>query len=201
MDWKPDLGEAGAAGPGNASSHLDPGVKIGVRLKHGTNPPLPFLCHPPRRLQGMCQHDLQPLLSPELCLKPKPAQGHWKQPGIPPVGYFWLRCQALLVQSVKQTLGGAAVAVGAYLAGGKDTLQAGFQNQARAFCNQLGLQQHLHTAPALSSPSCSEFQESLRNGHTPQDLHTSACSPCYMHRTHPSSKAKSNQLPKMKFKL
>lgn len=81
------------------------------------------------------------------------------------LGAAWDPSSGLFLARVPGSSGSACkinpVAVGAYLAGGKDTLQAGFQKQARAFCNQLCLQQHLHTAPALSSlPSCSEFQVS-----------------------------------------
>lgn len=47
--WKPHLGEVGAPSPANASSHLDLGVKLGARLKHGAFPP--FL--PPATCPGI----------------------------------------------------------------------------------------------------------------------------------------------------
>lgn len=82
-----------------------PAVWIWVsRVGQGSNTdqfPPSFPLPPSQASPGMCQRDLQPLLSPELCLRPKLAQGHCKQPGIPPVGYFWLKHQALVVQSVK----------------------------------------------------------------------------------------------------
>lgn len=95
------FGGGGSSKPCKCFQPFGSGSKAWGKAQTWGNSSLPCPCHLPRHLQGMCQPDLQPLLSPELCLRPKLAQGHWEQPGIPPVGYFWLKCQALLVQSVK----------------------------------------------------------------------------------------------------
>lgn len=136
----------------------------------------------------------QPRALPETKTSSRALEAAWD----PSSGLLWAQAPGSSGSVCEINPGRSSCGSVAYLAGGKDTLQAGSQKQARAFCNQLYLQQHLHMA---LSPSCSEFQVSLRNGHTPQELHASACSPCYMHRMHPSSKAKSNQLLKMEFKL
>lgn len=78
--WKADLGEVGAAGPANTSSHLDLGVKTGARFKHrAISPsfPLPPSQASPGDVPAWPAATAQPRVLPETKTSSRALEAAW----------------------------------------------------------------------------------------------------------------------------
>lgn len=137
--WKPDLEEAAAKGPGNSSSHLDLGIKIGSNTEEFP-PSFPL---PPSQVSSgdvpaWPAAAAQPRALPETKTSSRALEAAWD----PSSGLLLAQAPGSSGSVCEINPGRSSCGSIAYLAGGKDTLQVGSQKQARAFCNQLYLQQH-----------------------------------------------------------